>query len=51
MNQHTNISNLQATDDDGKVLTYLEIKNDLENSYNKSLIQFKRERRVLAAKY
>lgn len=47
----TNISNLQATDDDGKVLTYLEIKNDLENSYNKSLIQFKRERRVLAAKY
>ncbi|MFZ2151117.1 MAG: hypothetical protein WAZ12_05325 [Candidatus Absconditicoccaceae bacterium] len=51
VNGITDISTLQATDDTGTNLKYEEIKKDLENSYNKSLIQFKRERRVLAAKY
>lgn len=45
------IKNQQATDDNGTNLTYASIRKDLESSYNKSLVQFKRERRVLAAKY
>lgn len=32
-------------------MTYGSIKKDLTNSYNKSLVQFKRERRNLAIKY
>lgn len=45
------IQTMQATDDTGANLTYTTVQKDLESSYNKSLIQFKRERRVLSAKY
>ncbi len=47
----TDIETMQATDDLGNNLTYDILKKDLTNSYNKSLIQFKRERRNLAIKY
>lgn len=47
----TDIETMQATDDLGNNLTYDTLKKDLSNSYDKSLIQFKRERRNLAIKY
>lgn len=47
----TDIETMQATDDTGANVNYVNIKKDLESSYNKSLAQFKRERRVLAVKY
>lgn len=47
----TDIQNLQAKDDNGGNLTYDQIKKNLTNSYKKSLVQFKRERKNLAIKY
>ncbi|HKL44414.1 MAG TPA: hypothetical protein VJ892_03985 [Candidatus Absconditabacterales bacterium] len=50
----TNLSDIEtisATDDLGSNITYDTIKKDLRNSYDKSLVQFKRERRNLALKY
>ena len=47
----TDIESMNATDDTGANLTYDTVKDDLKNSYSKSLIQFKRERRNLAVKY
>ncbi|HRX63860.1 MAG TPA: hypothetical protein P5060_02015 [Candidatus Absconditabacterales bacterium] len=47
----TDIETISATDDLGNNLTYDTIEKDLRNSYDKSLVQFKRERRNLAIKY
>lgn len=47
----TDIETMTAIDDNGNNLTYATVKKDLESSYNKSTIQFKRERRRLATKY
>lgn len=47
----TDIETMQATDDNWVNLTYTTVQKDLKGSYDKSLIQFKRERRRLAAKY
>jgi len=45
------IETMQARDDLWWNITYDSIQKDLKNSYDKSLIQFKRERRNLAIKY
>jgi hypothetical protein len=42
---------MTATNTLGTNITYDVLKNDLKASYDKSLIQFKRERRNLALKY
>jgi hypothetical protein len=42
---------MTATNSLGANITYDVLKNDLKASYDKSLIQFKRERRNLALKY
>lgn len=47
----TGIETMQAIDDLGNNLTYAIVQKDLKSSYDKSLIQFKRERRNLAIKY
>ena len=44
-------NNMSATNGLGTNITYAVIQNDLKASYDKSLIQFKRERRNLALKY
>ena len=43
--------NMSATNTLGTNITYAVIQNDLKASYDKSLIQFKRERRWLALRY
>jgi len=42
---------MTATNPQRTNITYAVIKNDLKASYDKSLIQFKRERKNLALKY
>ncbi|MBR7036773.1 hypothetical protein IKI14_02660 [bacterium] len=42
---------MSATNNLGTNITYAVIQKDLKASYDKSLIQFKRERRNLALKY
>jgi hypothetical protein len=42
---------MTATNGLGTNITYNVIQNDLKASYDKSLIQFKRERKNLALKY